>query len=62
MKSGDLTVIQYHILKATKPYEPHDRKVHKIRTAHSALDSRLCDDPKIMFPVVYYTEPKWSVN
>lgn len=62
MKDGDRVVIAYNIIKYTRPYWPRDPQAIKIRTGE-ILDSALCDDPKIMFPVVYYTkEPEWSEN
>ena len=62
MKDSDRVVIAYNIMKYTRPYWPRDKKAIKIRTGE-ILDSSLCEDPQIMFPVVYYTrEPEGSEN
>ncbi len=62
MKSGDLTVLQYHIMKATRPYWPLDAVAHRIRSGR-ILGDCFCADPRIIFPKVYYTaELKWSEN
>jgi len=62
MKDGDRVVIAYSIMKYTRPYWPRDKRAIKDR-AGQILDSSLCGDPKIMFPVVYYTkEPEVNKN
>jgi len=62
MKDGDKTIIVYNLKVLTRPYFPSDKIAMRYRVVSVSPDSRLCDDPKIMFPVVYYTDPKWSEN
>lgn len=61
MKDGDQLVLAYDIMKHTRAYQPLDRVANRVRMGE-VLDSCYCADPKIMFPCVYYTEPKWSDN
>lgn len=62
MKDGDKTVMSYNVMKYTRRYFPRDKIANRIRSG-TILDSCRCDDPKIMFPKVYYTaELKWGEN
>ena len=62
MKGGDLVVQQYDLMLNTREYWPLDAVANRIRMGE-VLGDCFCADPKIMFPVVYYTaELKWSEN
>jgi len=62
MKDGDLIVSEYELRLQTRRYWPLDKVARRIREGRMQ-DSLQCRDPKIMFPVVYYTaEMKWGEN
>lgn len=54
MKDGDRTVLQYQIMRYTRPYYTRDKMANRYFIGQ-VIGDKLCIDPKIMFPVVYYT-------